>query len=237
MSCARLFEPVDAAHLEACAECRAVQAALSAPAAVVPDARLERLKAAATKELQLNPRARPWFAGAIGLVAICAIAAALAMQLFPANTTQHASMTLRQVSAAAWAMTMLAGSFLAVMPGARGARIALLAGVGACFVVTLLAASGYDPGAGGIGCALTEWVIALLPFGVALAVLTGFAFDVTRALAGGVAAMSAGMLAVHLHCPNGTLQHQAMFHLAPIVLLAAVGLALRSMLPSRTHAP
>jgi hypothetical protein len=45
------------------------------------------------------------------------------------------------------------------------------------------------------------------------------------------------MLAVHLHCPNGTLTHQALFHLSPIVVAAGVTVLIRQMLPSRSHAP
>ena len=239
MSCPRLFEPVDDQHLATCAECRAVRDALAASTAEAPPdlAGLEQLKGPALAELQLTPRARAWWAGAMGFLVLSTMATGLAMWLLPANTVQHGSPSLRQVSAAAWAVAMLAGGFLAVMPGGRGLRRALMLAVMGCFALTLFAASGHDPGFGGAGCALTEGLIALLPLAVALLVLTGFAFDGSRAVAAGVAATSAGLLAVHLHCPNGTLPHQGLFHLAPIVLLAAATVLLRRLLPSRTYAP
>lgn len=234
MSCPRLFEPVDAPHLQTCAECRAVRDALSAPAPAID---VERLKGPALSELQRVPRARPWWLGAVGLLLACAAMAGLGVVLLAPSTVQHVSMTLRQASSAAWAVAMLAGAVLAVRPGGRSSRVALLLGVGACFALTLAAASGHDPRVGGVGCAIIEWAFALLPLGLALLVLTGFSFEATRALCAAVAATSAGMLAVHLHCPNGTLWHQGMFHLVPIAVLALVTLAVRRMLPSRSHAP
>ena len=177
MSCARVLEVVDAQHLSTCVDCQAARA-------VPQGASLESLKTRALAELKENPNTVPWFAGAIGFTAVTVIVAGLSMQLMSANTVQHASANLQQVSAAAWAMTMLAGCFLAVLPAARLARQGLFAGLGLCFVLTLVAASGVGPpGVGSIGCALTEWALALIPLGVGLAVITGFAFDVTRALA------------------------------------------------------
>jgi hypothetical protein len=126
---------------------------------------------------------------------------------------------------------------VAVVPGRRGARLALRIGVAACFALTLAAASGFDPGAGDVSCALVEAAVALAPLVVALGVLSGFQFDFTRAVAAGAAAMSGGVLAVHLHCPNGTLPHVGMFHLAPIAVLAVAAAGLRWLLPTRSHAP
>lgn len=238
MSCARLFEPVDEQHLSTCAECRAVRDALAASAAGgAANIDVDRLKGPALAELQLTPRARPWWTGAMGFLAVCTVATGIGMWLLPPNVVQHVSMTLRQASAAAWAIVMLAGGFFAVMPGGRHARTALMFAVVGCFALTLVAASGHDPGVGGPGCGLIEWMIALLPLGLALLVLSGFAFDASRALSAGIAATSAGMLAVHLHCPNGTLTHQAMFHLSPILVAAVVTVLIRQMMPSRSHAP
>ncbi len=233
MSCPRLFEPVDAAHLETCAECRAAHEAMSTPAPAID---LERLKGPALAALQAAPTARPWWLGALGLAGITGLAAIAGIGRMSLHTEQHASMLLRNVSAAAWGATMIAAALLAVMPGSRALRSLLLASVAGCFALTVAAASGHDAGAG-FRCALTEAVIAAVPIFAALAVLTGFAFDVTRALAAGVSAAAAGMLAVHLHCPDGSLSHQVAFHLAPILVLAALTLAARRVLPSRTHAP
>jgi len=233
MSCPRLFEPVDAAHLEACTECRALQAAMSSPAPAVD---LERLKRPALAALQAAPRAVPWWAGALALTGVTALAAVAGVGGMSSHTEQHVSALMRNASSAAWAATMLAAALLAVMPGSRGLRALLLGSVAGCFVLTLLAASGHDAG-WGVKCALTESVVALVPMIAALAVLSGFAFDATRALAAGIAASSAGLLAVHLHCPDGSLAHVVAFHLAPVLVLAAVTLVVRRLLPSRTHAP
>lgn len=235
MSCGRLFEPVDAAHLETCAECRAVHQTLGSPA---PANDLLKLKAAALAELELSPRARPWWAGSMGVLAVSAVAVGVAMQLLPPNTPQHASMFLRQLSAAGWAATMLAGCLFAVMPGGRKGRVLVLSGLGLCFGFTLAAISGVGPaGVGSLGCALLEWGIALPPLLLALLVLTSFAFDASRALTAAVATMSAGVLAIHLHCPNGTLTHQVVAHLVPVLVLMAVVLWLRRLLPSRSQVP
>lgn len=235
MSCPRLFEPVDAAHLETCSECRALQGAFASGSAAAVS--LDALKGAALAELERAPKTRPWWHLALGFVALTAAVAALATALMSASTVQHASATLRQASAAGWVATMLVAAFSAVMPGARGLRRGVLASVLGCFALTLVAASGHDPGMGGVGCAITEWAVALLPLGLGLFVITGFAFDAQRALAAGIAAVSAGMLSVHLHCPNGTLAHQALFHLAPILGLALLTLVVRRVLPSRSHVP
>jgi hypothetical protein len=235
VSCPQLFEPVDAAHLRICAECRAVQAALAAPSGPVD---LARLKGPALAELSAHPRSRPWWLAALGLLAVCAVALGVARVFLPPQTSQHASVLLRQLSSAAWGLTLFTGCVLAVMPGARPARLALLGAVMGCFAITLAAASGVGPsGPGSFNCMLIEWGIAFVPLASALMVITGFAFDATRALCASLATMSAGVLVVHLHCPNGTLLHQALCHLLPILVLMGVGLVLRSRLPSRTHAP
>ncbi|MBL8954620.1 MAG: hypothetical protein JNK82_27835 [Myxococcaceae bacterium] len=233
MTCPRLFEPVEPAHLETCAECRAFAEAMNAPAPAVD---LDRLKGPALDAIERSPRTQPWWLGAAGLAVIVCLAAVAGVGGMSSSTTQHASMLMRNVSTLAWAATMFAAALLAVMPGSRTLRTLLLASVSACFALTLAAASGYEAGAG-VKCALIEAAVAALPMFAALGVLTGFAFDATRALAAGVAASAAGMLAVHLHCPDGSIDHQVVFHLAPVFVLALLTLALRRFLPSRTHAP
>src|SRR5437868_3838517 len=110
MTCPRIFEPVDAQHLETCADCRAARAALdiAAPAG----ASLDALKGPALAAFKASPRARPWWAGALGFTLATVVAAGIAMQLLPAHTAQHASLMLRQVSAAGWAITMMSGCML-----------------------------------------------------------------------------------------------------------------------------
>jgi hypothetical protein len=132
---------------------------------------------------------------------------------------------------------MVAGSVLSLSPGGRALRWLVLSGAIACFALTLAAASGVAPQSSSFGCTEAEWMVALLPLLTLLVLLTGFAFDWTRALVGAVAVLSAGVLAVHLHCPDGRLSHQALFHLAPVALTAAVAAVVRWRLPSRSHVP
>lgn len=237
MSCPRLLEPVDAEHLAGCAECRAAKATFEGFAPPANDD-LTFLKAAALEQLQRTPDAKPWWISALLFVGLSSACLGIAMQAMSANVVQHVSMTMRQATSAAWAATLVLAGFLAVMPGAKSLRYGLFVAVAGCFALTLGAASGVGPeGFGSIGCAVTETMIALLPLTLALVTLTGFAYEPTRALAAGICAMSAGMLTLHLHCPNGTLLHQAAFHLVPVALVAGLLVVVRRKLGSRSYVP
>ena len=52
-----------------------------------------------------------------------------------------------------------------------------------------------------------------------------------------LSAGSAALLALHLHCPNGTLAHLVAFHLVPWALLALLAWAARRALPTKIYAP
>lgn len=108
-----------------------------------------------------------------------------------------------------------------------------LVGIG----LTLAASSGVGRDGAYLGCARMLFLLALLPFVTALVLLSGFAFDPFRAFAVGLSTGAVGFLAVHLHCPNGSLDHQLGGHIAPLLMMGAVGVLLRRWMPSRTYAP
>jgi hypothetical protein len=129
---------------------------------------------------------------------------------------------------------------LAVRPGGRTSRWVALTGVMATGVWAVLAGSGATPGYGfwsGASCALTECLVSVVPMAAAAVLLTRFSFDLGRALLGGAAAGAGGMLALHLHCPNGTMSHLLVFHVLPWFLLAFVLAGVRMALPSKSAAP
>ena len=106
----------------------------------------------------------------------------------------------------------------------------------ASVALSIFAASG-APDGGGMSCTTIDFGVALAPVVFALAPLTGFSFQPWRAFAAGLAAASAGAVAVHLHCPNGTLEHIVPFHLLPIVVVGLVTVLVRRWLPTRSYAP
>lgn len=234
MTCPRLFEPVGAAHLEACPECRAALLSLSPE---IDDSTLPSLKIAALKELKAHPQMRPWWVSALALSAFALVLSVSTIFALGLHTAQHRSEELRWLSSVAWLLTMAGGCVVALMPGHFRLRsLAVLlpwSGIG----LSLAAASGVGPDGGYFSCALMELLVSLLPFIGALVLLSGFAFDPLRAFAISLSTGAVGVLVMHLHCPNGSLDHQLGGHLVPLLLTGAIGVWVRRWMPSRTYAP
>lgn len=254
MSCPRLSEAFSdtpaldfAAHRASCSECHQARQAYEAVAAgasaapVSPDApALRALAHAARAELAAHPVARRWWLDAVALVAACAGTFACAAVMMPWSHSQHRSSAAGVAVAVAWAAVMLAAGALAVAPLALRWRQLLLPLAGLAALATLWGASQLDLGRplwSGVGCAAIELALAAAPLAVALWALTRFAFEPLRALAAGLAAASAGLLAQHLHCPNGGLNHLVLFHLGPVALVSVLAPLVRRGMTSRSHAP
>jgi hypothetical protein len=201
---------------------------------------LGSLADAARRELAQAPKSRPWWKDALGLLAVNAVMAVGAAAAMTWSSTQHASVMMRSLVAAAWLVVLALGSLLWLKPGRSGPR--WLVG-GLFLVVSVLAvfgASGWDPGQpffAGINCAFVECGVALLPLGVVLALSTRFAASAGHVFLGGLTAASAGAFALHLHCSNGTLEHLLVFHLSPAVLLGFVAVGVHRLMRPRSFVP
>lgn len=199
--------------------------------------RLEAIRAAAHAELARQPRTRSWWVDALQLACVNLVFGAGAALVLDWNSTQHTSAALRYLSAAALCVVSLLGAVLAVRPRARALRLAVIGLALTSIAAVLAAASGFDPGMLGAGCGVSEGLLSLVPLVAATVILSRFAFDASRTIVGGLAAGAGGMLALHLHCPIGTLSHLALFHVLPWLAVAGVTLLVRSRLTSRSAAP
>ena len=86
-------------------------------------------------------------------------------------------------------------------------------------------------------CALNVALISLLPLAATLLLLRQMAFDGRRAAAVALASGATGLFALHWHCMDGAAVHLLAFHALPWLSLAAVAVALRKLLPTRSHVP
>jgi hypothetical protein len=200
--------------------------------------KLEAIRLAAQAELARHPAVRPWWLDAATLLGINLLFGAGSMLLL---TTSVGGFGLLRWGAAGSLLAVCAlGSFAAVRPGWRTARLGLLALAGLTMALVLIAATGFDPGRpflGGIGCGLWEAMASVVPVIAAMVVLSRFAPDPLRTVVGGLAAGAGGLLALHLHCPNGMLSHLIVFHLVPWVLVTLAALGLRRLFRSASWAP
>ena len=200
----------------------------------------EALGRAAREELAAHPKARPWWVDGLVVLAlnlVMGVGAAAAMQW---SSSQHASMTMRAVVAAAWLAVMAVGSVVWLRPGPAWSRWAIAGGFVLASVLAVGGASGFDPGApffSGMSCALTECLLALVPVSVVVALSMRFAAGPAHVFAGALAAASGATLALHFHCSNGTVSHLLVFHVLPAVVLGGLGVAVRSLFRPRSFVP
>jgi hypothetical protein len=247
MNCQRVDELLNEAptaealtHAKSCADCgpaRAAWDAMNSTAGSSPS--LLKLKEAARAELKAQPKARMWWVDALLLLALNFGVALLSSSLLSTPATHPESSTSRWGIAAALMTLMGAGAWAAIRPGARQLRGVLIgiAAVGAVWVgVGGSGLSNGRPFATGLACAITELVVSLVPLLVALWITSRFAFDVTRAIVGGLSVGATGMFVLHHHCSNGAADHLFAFHVVPWALVAIAAVAVRRMLPSRSFA-
>jgi hypothetical protein len=198
-----------------------------------------RLAEAARAELAAHPSPRPWWRDALLLLGVNALVAIGGVLAYGPAHSPGEPVVRYGVAALLFAVVTL-GAVVAIRPGARGLRIAFLSmGV----VATLAAVFGGDgvestrPFARGIGCAVTECLLSIPTLGVALWVLSRFSVSASRTLAASAASAAAGVLVLHLHCPIGTVEHLAVFHVAPWLMLVGLVQGLRRLVPTHSHAP
>lgn len=208
--------------------------ALPAPS---PD--VSKLADAARAELAANPAVRPWWRDAALLLGVNVLTAAGALAALKPVESPGEPMVRFGVAAILFVVLTL-GALVAIRPGARSLRGVFLAGVVVAVVAAVFGGDGVEstrPFARGIGCAVTECLLSIPTLGVALLVLSRFAASPMRTIAAGAASAAAGVLVLHLHCPIGTVDHLAVFHVLPWLALVGLVLLVRRAVPTKSHAP
>lgn len=201
---------------------------------------LHQLGAAARDALKQQPRARSWWRDALGILILNLAMGLGAAFVMSWSMTQHASVTSRMLVAAGWLSVAAVGSVVWLRPGPAWQRWSVTGLFGLVSVLAIVGASGFDPGVAfsrGVGCALSECAVALVP-AVAMFVLSlRFSATATHVFVGALASASGGILALHFHCANGTVAHVVVFHLLPAVILASLAALLRTRMRPRTFVP
>ncbi len=211
-----------------------------AGAAPRSDEALQALAGAAREELAAHPRPRPWWADGLVLLGLNLVMGVGASAALSWSELQHSSMTMRWVVAMAWLVVLAVGSVLWMRPGARSAQWVVAASFMLASLLAVGGASGFDPGAPfltGLSCAFFECGLAVIPVSVLLLLSTRFAATPSHVFAGALASASAGALALHLHCSNGTVAHVTVFHLLPGVVLASFAVLVRHFMRPKTFVP
>ena len=204
------------------------------------DAKLAALRAQLHAELARSARARPWWVGALVLVALNAAWAACAALTLSSNAALSPHLALRWGVAGGLMLVIGAGSVLGLRPGRQGPRVAMLTVTAAVLALAWVLGTGARTEGHfwtGTSCATTECLVSLVPLMTGLLLLTRFGFDVVRTALIGVSAAGVGLLALHLHCPNGAWEHLAMFHALPWATMSVLLLVIRRAVPSKTFAP
>ena len=208
--------------------------ALPAPA---PD--VSKLAEAARAELAAKPVAPPWWRDALLLLGVNALTAAGALAAMKPADSPGEPMVRFGVAAVLF-VVLTVGALVAIRPGSKSLRGVFVAGVVVAAVAAVFGGDGVEltkPFARGIGCAMTECLLSIPTLGVAMFVLSRFAASPMRTLTAGAASAAAGVLVLHLHCPIGTVDHLAVFHVLPWLALAGLVLLVRRWVPTKSHAP
>ena len=204
------------------------------------DAKLAALRAQVHAELAASPRARPWWVGALVLMAFNLVAAACAVLTLSSNAAFAKNPAARLAITMGLLLVMGAGALLGLRPGRQAPRVAMVAVTASVLALAWLMNSGSrleGPFWAGTSCAATEGLVSLVPLMTGLVLLTRFGFDPLRTVVIGISTAGVGLLALHLHCPNGAWEHLATFHALPWAMMIAVLFVVRRALPSKTFAP
>jgi hypothetical protein len=188
-------------------------------------AAVAQLPEAARAELQAAPAVRPWRRDALLLLGVNALTAAGALfAMKPADSPGEPMVRFGGVVALLF-VVLSVGALLAIRPGAKAQRGLFVAGVVVAAIAPRIGGAGVEstkPFSRGIGCAVTECLLSLPALGVAMFALSRFPASTMRTLTAGAASAATGVLVLHLHCPIGTIEHLAVFHVLP--WLALMGL-------------
>ncbi|SET94916.1 Protein of unknown function [Myxococcus fulvus] len=242
-------------HVATCADCRAMTGGfdlMGAPATTKDTARPALHETLASDDaahrlahetLARQPRARPWWhellllLGVHGAIAMTAVAV-LAHGAWVANRAE-----VPVVVGVGLLLTALlsSGAYVALAPHRRtvpwGGVIAVMLSVGATVVLSGSGVRTAPLMAGILGCAGTELAVTAVPLAFTLVLLCRSAYHPVRALAAGLSAGGVSLLVLHLHCADGTTPHLLAGHVIPWLALGGITLLLRSLLPTRSHAP
>lgn len=204
---------------------------------------LEQMRKSALEELAKTPVARPWWKDALvlaGINALIAAACTIAMNRGFSVGSPLSSGVLLAVMAPLL-MTVVLGAIAAVIPRHRGLLVGALVVATATGGLVVLAgvpdASQGELVPRGMPCLTAELIMAIVPTGIAVLILSRFAYSPLRMFVGGLAAGAAGLFALHLHCPVASPLHLGLFHVAPWISAAALSVLIRGRVRSGSYAP
>ncbi|QRN99120.1 DUF1109 family protein [Archangium violaceum] len=235
------------AHVDTCAECRALQEGFGALEAMTPPLKapaLESTRAQVLEELKAHPKATPWWHEVLVLAGVyvgMTVLGALGLTRTPAGLFRNAASPWVILGLAVLVLlTMVGGAVVALAPTRRVAwgLVGTSAAVVALSVV--LGGSGLavrDFLAGSIGCMRMHLLLSALPLLAALVVLRRSAYNPARSVAAGLSAGAVGLLLLHVHCSDGSAPHLVTSHVGPWLLLGVLALLVRARLPNQNHAP
>ena len=241
----RPLEPNLSAHVAACQHCQAVVKAHETLARARSMQLSQAADAAFAQSLSraASRPARAWWVeglaiGAVNLLLVTAGVWALRLRVAASNLAPPEIV---------WAIgfflvaAIIAGPLIALAPGGRLLRKYALASYPLLAVAVVVGGSGLQPMRSfmraGISCLVLEIALSVLPAIFVVWALTTTAFRITRAAIAGLSAGAVGALALHLHCPFGTVSHLLFFHVLPWLALGAAAVAVRSRLTSKSFAP
>jgi len=239
----RPLEPNLSAHVAACEHCQGVVKAHETLARARSMQVSQAADAAFAQSLSraASRPARAWWVeglaiGAVNLLVVAAGVGALRSRAAVNLAPPEIVWTIGFVLVAA----IVAGPMIALAPGGRMLRKYALASFPLLAVVVVVGGSGFQPMSwmrAGISCLVLEIALSVLPAIFVVWALTTTAFRISRAAIAGLSAGAVGALALHLHCPFGTVSHLLCFHVLPWLGLGAAAVAVRSRLTSKSFAP
>ena len=241
----RTLQPGLSAHLAVCQSCQAVVKAhetLSGAGSMSPSLGGSAAFAQSLSQAASRP-ARPWWIQGLAVAAVNLLMVAAGIWALQSRAAVRNLASPETV----WAIGLLlvaaiiAGPMIALAPGGRSLRNYVLAASLLLGAAVVFGGSGFQPMQSwmraGISCLAVEITLSVVPAIFVLWALTTSAFRASRAAIAGMSAGAVGALALHLHCPFGSISHLLCFHVLPWVGLAAAIVAVRSRLTSKSFAP
>jgi hypothetical protein len=240
--------PADlASHVATCETCQGLVGGfdalggVSAAPAVPPAPRLDAARQRALEELAAHPRPRPWWHELGVLLAVYSVVLGGGLFILGRMVGNRASPAVVATVGVLTLVLVGGGAFVALAPAWRRLPWALVAlAVVTVGAAQVLGGAGRNHGPlleGLMFCTVTEVVLSVPPLATALVLLCRTAFQPVRAMAAGLSAAGVALLVLHLRCADGTAPHLLLSHLLPWLLLAVVGVLVRSRLPTRSYAP
>lgn len=241
------LEPELADHARGCENCQSVLSAYRAlsdvPAAPLSASASAAIRARTLSELSRHPRSRPWWSQALMLSIVnlvLTLVGTLALGRYGLVMNTAPALAVAGVGVLLGAVILMA-PFAAADPGRRWTRTSILVLIPVLAGAITFSGSGSAPSLGflraGLGCAMVEVALSIVPALVAVWALTQSAFRPQRAAVAAMGSSAIGLLVLDLHCSIGTPEHLFVFHVLPSLLLVTLMIAIRSRIPSRSFAP